>query len=103
MPVRNEADNGLKNLRKTIAMLRQPDVIDSATSRFYINVVDNAALDNRTRDPNDPQAYGYCVFGEVVDGMNVVDKIANSQVQDTDQFDRTPVQSVLIKSVRRVK
>jgi cyclophilin family peptidyl-prolyl cis-trans isomerase len=101
--VRNEADNGLKNKRKSIGMLRQPDVIDSATSQFYINLVDNPALDNRTRDLKDPQGYGYCVFGEVVDGMDVVDKIANTQVQDTDKFDRTPIQAVVIKSVRRVK
>lgn len=99
-PVSNEAHNGLKNLRGTIAMLRQVDVIDGASSQFFINAADNPALDHRGRDP---EGYGYCVFGEVVGGMEVADNIANTQVQDTDKFDRTPVQSVVVKSIRRVK
>jgi len=99
-PVRNEADNGLKNRRGTIAMLRQIDAIDSAAGQFFINVVDNPALDYRDRTP---EGYGYCVFGEVTSGMEVVDKIANLQVKDTDKFDRTPVQAVVVKSIRRLK
>jgi cyclophilin family peptidyl-prolyl cis-trans isomerase len=99
-PVRNEADNGLKNRRGTIAMLRHIDAIDSATSQFFINLVDNPALDYRGRAPEE---YGYCVFGEVVSGMEVANDIANSQVRDTDQFDRTPVRAVVVKSIRRVK
>jgi peptidyl-prolyl cis-trans isomerase B (cyclophilin B) len=99
-PVSNQAHNGLKNLRGTIAILRQPDVIDSATSQFFINVADNPALDYRDRTP---EGYGYCVFGEVINGMEVVDKIANTEVKDTDKFDRTPVQPVVVKSIRRVK
>ncbi len=101
--VSNEAHNGLKNLRGTIAMLRQPDVIDSATSQFFINVADNPVLDCRTRDPGDPEGYGYCVFGKVVQGLNVVDKIAETPVENTEKFDQTPVQPVIIKSIRRVK
>ncbi len=99
-PIRNEADNGLKNLRGTIAMLRQIDDTDTATSQFFINMIDNPALDYRDRTPEE---YGYCVFGEVLSGMDVVEKIANTRVKDTDQFDQTPVQAVVVKSVRRVK
>ncbi len=101
--VSNEAHNGLKNLRGTIAMLRQPDVIDSATSQFFINVADNPALDCRTRDPGDPEGYGYCVFGQVVKGMEVVKLIADTPVKNTEQFDQTPIQAVIVKSIRRVK
>jgi cyclophilin family peptidyl-prolyl cis-trans isomerase len=103
IPVSNEAHNGLKNLRGTIAMYRQPDVIDSATSQFFINVADNPALDCRTRDPGDPEGYGYCVFGKVVKGIEVVDKIAETPVKNTEKFDQTPVQAVIVNSIRRVK
>ncbi len=98
--VRNEAHNGRKNQRGTIAMVRQPDAIDSATSQFFINVADNPALDHRDRTP---EQYGYCVFGEVISGMEVVDQIAAVQVQDTDKFDSTPLQTVVVKSIRRGK
>jgi len=103
IPVSNEAHNGLKNLRGTIAMLRQSDITVSATSKFFINVVNNPALDFRSRDPADPEEYGYCVFGQVVEGMEVADRIANTPVEDTDKFDQTPVQAVIIKSISRVK
>jgi cyclophilin family peptidyl-prolyl cis-trans isomerase len=104
IPVSNEAHNGLKNLRGTIAMYRQPDVIDSAASQFFINVADNPALDCRTRDPGDPAGYGYCVFGKIVKGMEeVVDRIANTPVTNTEKFDQTPIQAVIVKSIRRVK
>ena len=71
-PVRNEADNGLKNTPGTLAMARTPDP-HSATAQFFINVADNQSLDFRfpTQD-----GYGYCVFGKVVKGMNVVERIA---------------------------
>ncbi|VEB04152.1 peptidyl-prolyl cis-trans isomerase ppiA [Klebsiella pneumoniae] len=71
-PIKNEADNGLRNTRGTIAMARTADQ-DSATSQFFINVADNAFLDHGQRD------FGYAVFGKVVKGMDVADKI--SQVQ----------------------
>jgi cyclophilin family peptidyl-prolyl cis-trans isomerase len=99
-PVYNEAENGLKNLRGTIAMARLADAADSATSQFFINVADNPELDHRDRTP---AGYGYCVFGKVVQGMEVVDKIANSPVQDKDRFERTPVEPVIIKSARCLK
>lgn len=103
IPIRNEANNGLKNLRGTIAMNRQPDVIDSARSQFFINVADNSALDCRNRDSADPGGYGYCVFGKVVKGMDVVNKIAETPVKNSEQFDQTPVQAVVVNSVRRVR
>jgi peptidyl-prolyl cis-trans isomerase B (cyclophilin B) len=70
--VPNEANNGLKNLRGTIAMARTSDP-HSATSQFFINVVDNDFLNYRS---SDPQGWGYCVFGKVIDGMKVADEIA---------------------------
>jgi peptidyl-prolyl cis-trans isomerase B (cyclophilin B) len=71
-PVKNEANNGLKNKRGTIAMARTPDP-HSATSQFFINFVDNAFLDYKSATP---QGWGYTVFGEVTEGMDVVDKMA---------------------------
>ena len=99
--VRNEAHNGLSNRRGTIAMARRPDAIDSATCHFFFNVSDNhEVLDHkdRTRD-----GYGYCVFGEVTAGLNVVEKIAAVEVNDQSQFERIPVKTVLIRSVRRAR
>ncbi len=71
-PVMNEADNGLKNTRGTIAMARTNDP-NSATNQFFINTVDNAFLDHTGKNP---RGWGYCVFGTVVDGMDVMDRIA---------------------------
>jgi len=71
-PIPNEATNGLKNLRGTIAMARTPDP-NSATDQFYINHKDNPALDHKARTP---QGFGYAVFGKVVAGMQIVDEIA---------------------------
>ncbi len=68
-PIKNEADNGLRNSRGTLAMART-GVVDSATAQFFINLTDNSFLDNGVRD------FGYAVFGKVVSGMDVVDKIA---------------------------
>jgi cyclophilin family peptidyl-prolyl cis-trans isomerase len=70
-PIQNEADNGLKNLRGTLAMARTGDP-HSATSQFFINVADNAFLNHRGKSP---EGWGYAVFGQVVDGMDVVDAI----------------------------
>jgi len=99
--VKNEAANGLKNKRGTIAMARDPDHADSATSQFFINLVDNSSL-----DPNGEQgavAAGYCVFGEVVEGMDVVDRIAGVQVADRGLFPKTPVSPVVIQSAEWVR
>jgi cyclophilin family peptidyl-prolyl cis-trans isomerase len=98
-PIKNEAANGLKNLRGTIAMART-NVIDSATSQFFINTKDNAFLDHRDTSM---QGYGYAVFGKVVAGMDVVDKIGNAPTGVRNRFRDVPVETVTIKSVRRVK
>ncbi|MFQ5469459.1 MAG: peptidylprolyl isomerase [Gammaproteobacteria bacterium] len=73
-PIINEADNGLKNSRGTIAMARTPDP-HSATAQFFINVVDNHGLDHRSK--TSPDNWGYAVFGKVISGIDVVDKIRN--------------------------
>ena len=98
--VRSEADNGLKNLRYTIAMNRQPDAIDSATSQFFINVADNPDLDYKGRKAEE---YGYCVFGKVIEGMDVVDKINQVDVfdkRDPPPCEQTPRIPVIVESIR---
>jgi cyclophilin family peptidyl-prolyl cis-trans isomerase len=97
---RNEAHNGLKNVRGSVAMARRPDVIDSSTSMFFINVADNKSLDYKGDEPAD---YGYCVFAKVIDGMNIVDKIAAAPTQAVEQFPHMPTERFAIKSVRRVR
>jgi cyclophilin family peptidyl-prolyl cis-trans isomerase len=99
--VRNEADNGLRNKRGTIAMARPADVIDSARSQFFFNLSDNASLDHQDRST--AEGYGYCVFGQVVEGMDVVDRIGNVPVKDIENFEQIPVETVLIKSIRRAR
>lgn len=97
--IRNEAENGIKNRRGTIAMARLPEYVDSATSQFFINLADNTNLDHQGTKPAE---YGYCVFGEVVEGMEVVDHIAQSPVTDAGEFPSTPVTPVVIESIRRI-
>jgi len=94
-PIRNEAANGLKNGRGTIAMARTM-VVDSATSQFFINLKDNGFLDYRA--PN-PQMYGYAVFGHVTKGMETVDKIAKVQTGNRGFHQDVPVSPVTIKKV----
>ena len=94
-PIRNEAMNGLKNLRGTIAMARTM-VVDSATSQFFINLVDNAFLD--FQNPT-PQGFGYAVFGKVVDGMDVVDQIAKVKTGFSGPHQNVPEEAIVIKRV----
>ena len=100
-PIKNEAKNGLHNERGTIAMARTSDP-DSATAQFFINVADNSKkLDpSPQRDPN-----GYCVFGKVIDGMDVVDKIrkVSTHTVVADLIEHVPDKDVVIKSVRRAE
>ena len=91
-PIKNEAGNGLSNKRGTIAMART-NIIDSATSQFFINVVDNQRLDHRDETP---QGFGYCVFGEVIDGMDVVDDIKKVKTTTQGQYKNVPVEPVVI-------
>ena len=96
-PVKNEADNGLKNDRGTIAMARTMDT-HSATAQFFINLVDNDFL-NHTAPTT--QGWGYCVFGKVVDGMDVVDKIGKAKTGSRPPYDDVPLDSVLINEASR--
>lgn len=96
-PIKNEASNGLKNQRGTVAMART-GAPDSATAQFFINVVDNAML-NR---PN-PDGYGYAVFGKVIEGMDVVDRIKSVKTGMYHGFQDVPVEQVVIKSVKLLK
>ena len=92
-PVKNEADNGVKNERGTLAMART-SVVDSATAQFFINHKDNAFLNHTAKNE---RGWGYAVFGKVTEGMDVVDKIANVATGAND-VPQTPVE---IKSIRR--
>ena len=94
-PIRNEAGNGLGNKRGTIAMARTM-VVDSATSQFFINLTDNAFLDHRS---NDPQGFGYAVFGHVTKGMDVVDRIARVKTGNNGFHQNVPVEAVKINKV----
>jgi len=97
-PIRNEAGNGLRNLRGTLAMART-SVVDSATSEFFINVVDNGFLDHRDETA---AGYGYAVFGKVVEGMDVVDRIVNVKTERRNMvFANLPLDNVSIDSIRR--
>ena len=91
-PIKNEAKNGLKNTRGTIAMART-GVVDSATSQFFINLVDNSMLDHGARD------YGYAVFGKVSKGMDIVDQIAKVPTRNYGMHQNVPVNPVKITSV----
>lgn len=95
-PITNEADNGLKNTRGSIAMARTSD-INSATSQFFINLADNDFLNHGARD------YGYAVFGEVTSGMDVVDKIASLETTSKGFMQNVPKEPVVIQSVKVVK
>jgi peptidyl-prolyl cis-trans isomerase A (cyclophilin A) len=97
-PIKNEAGNGLKNDRGTLAMARTGNP-DSATSQFFINVVNNDGL-NR---PN-PDGFGYAVFGRVIEGMDVVDKIVSApQKRQNMTFQNVPETPIVIKSVKVLK
>ncbi len=91
-PIKNEADNGVSNRRGTLAMARTMD-INSATAQFFINLRDNDFLDHGTRD------FGYAVFGEVVDGMDVVDAIAGVPTGNKGGHQDVPVETVTIVEV----
>lgn len=94
-PIRNEAMNGLKNRRGTVAMART-SVVDSATSQFFINLVDNDFLDFSAPTP---RGFGYAVFGEVTDGMDVVDAIAKVKTGSHGYYENVPEEAVVIRRV----
>lgn len=99
-PIPNEAANGRKNLRGTVAMARHAEAIDSSTCQFFVNLNDNPQLDHRGDGPDE---FGYCVFGEVIEGLEVLDQIAAVETRATEQFDKLPVETVLIESAYRLR
>jgi cyclophilin family peptidyl-prolyl cis-trans isomerase len=95
-PIKNEADNGLKNLRGTIAMART-GVVDSATAQFFVNVADNDFLNHAAKTV---QGYGYAVFGKVVEGMDVVDAIVAVPTTSSGPFQDVPQTPIVIESAK---
>ena len=93
-PIKNEAKNGLKNDRGTVAMARTND-INSATSQFFINLSDNDFLNNS------PGNFGYAVFGKVVDGMDTIDKMAKERTGNRRGHQDVPVTDIVINSAKR--
>jgi cyclophilin family peptidyl-prolyl cis-trans isomerase len=94
-PIENEAKNGLRNRRGTLSMARTND-INSATSQFFVNLVDNSSLDHK------PGNYGYAVFGKVTEGMDVVDAIAAVKTGRKGMHDDVPVEPVVVTSATEV-
>jgi peptidyl-prolyl cis-trans isomerase A (cyclophilin A) len=95
-PIKNEAKNGLKNLRGTLAMARTNE-INSATSQFFVNLADNAFLDNS------PGNFGYAVFGRVTEGLDTIDKIAKVRTTRRRGHDDVPAEDVVIHSAKRIE
>ncbi|MBS1199578.1 MAG: peptidyl-prolyl cis-trans isomerase [Proteobacteria bacterium] len=96
-PIENEATNGLKNLRGTLSMARTNDV-NSATSQFFVNLVDNAFLDHQG-----PRNFGYAVFARVVEGMDVIDAIAAVKTGRKRGHEDVPLEPVVVHAARRVE
>jgi peptidyl-prolyl cis-trans isomerase B (cyclophilin B) len=94
-PVENEADKGQKNNRGTIAMARTSDP-HSATAQFFINVVDNSFLNHSNKTPD---GWGYCVFGKVIEGMDVIDRIKAVATTNRAGHQDVPVDDVIIEKV----
>jgi len=97
--IKNEADNGLKNERGTIAMARTPNP-DSATAQFFINLKDNNFLNYSSPTPN---GWGYAVFGKVVEGMDVVDKMAEVETGNRGMHQDVPVEDIIIEKAEVVE
>jgi peptidyl-prolyl cis-trans isomerase A (cyclophilin A) len=95
-PIKNEADNGLKNTRGSLSMARTND-INSATSQFFVNLKDNDFLDHSRGN------FGYAVFARVTEGMEVIDKIAAVETGRKRGFDDVPLEAVVMTSVRRIE
>ncbi|MBN1498832.1 MAG: peptidylprolyl isomerase [Spirochaetes bacterium] len=98
-PIKNEASSSSQNKRGTVAMARTSE-IDSATSQFFINLVDNDFL-NQT-DATDPSSFGYCVFAKVTKGMDVVDAIGSASTTSLAGFEDFPQKQIVIKEVKLI-
>ena len=100
-PIYNESRNGLSNHRGAVAMIRESDSPHSATSQFFINLADNPDLDFKAGEVED--VFGYCVFGEVVAGLDVVERIAQLPTAAQGEFSKVPSPVVAIRSVERLR
>lgn len=98
-PIKNEADNGLRNEAGTLAYART-NIVNSATSQFFINLVDNNYLNHRAKTPT---GYGYAVFGKVTKGMSVVNKMAKTKTGSVKGYRDVPIQPIVIKSAKILK
>ncbi len=93
--IKNEADNGLKNVRGSLAMART-QVVDSASSQFFVNLADNDFLNHQGKTPN---GYGYAVFGQVIEGMEIVDEIAKVNTGTSGHHQDVPTEAVVIENI----
>jgi peptidyl-prolyl cis-trans isomerase A (cyclophilin A) len=100
-PIYNESRNGKSNRRGTVAMIRDPEAPHTATSQFFINLADNADFDFKAGEPED--TLGYCVFGEVVEGLEIADRISKLSTTTQGEFDKVPTPTVAILSVQRLR
>lgn len=96
-PIKNEADNGLKNEHGTLSMARTME-LDSATDQFFINAADNPALDHTD---DSIEGFGYAVFGKVVEGLDVVKKINWKVTKNTPMFQDIPAEEIVVRNIRR--
>jgi len=97
----NESANGLPNKRGFVAMARSPEVPHSATSQFFVNLTDNEGFDYQSTDEG--EAFGYCVFGQVIEGLEIVDQIANSPVTAQGDFPAVPNPPVVVEAINQVR
>ena len=100
-PIYNESRNGLSNTRGTVAMICDPEAPHSATSQFFINLTDNPAFDSKKTDEDID--FGYCVFGQVVEGLDVAEKIARQPTTSQGDFVQIPSPTVAIRSIERLR
>lgn len=98
-PVENEADNGVKNEMYTVSMARTMEP-HSATAQFFVNVADNSFLDFRAKNP---QGWGYCVFGKVVDGTDVIDKMRKVETGNFGFHENVPAESIVIEKAYEIE
>lgn len=96
-PIANEAKNGLKNVRGALTMARDPRDANSATSQFFINLADNPQLDHRGESAEE---FGYCVFGQVVDGLDVLDKMSQAPTGSQKGFDKMPTPAIVLNTIK---
>ncbi len=99
-PIRNEAANGLENKRYSVAMARLPDSIDSATTHFFINLADNANLNHAGKAAD---KFGFCVFGEVISGREIVDQLNSINTRTEQDFPALPTATIAVRNVKRIK